>query len=83
MVKRDALLEKLLNILPGFRGYKKKEHIREDDRLVREYIVKILSEAIRDLEEAIVNIAEYDFRSAELYDNVLRDLRTIADKIRW
>ena len=83
MVRRDALLEKLLNVLPGFRGYRKKEYLREDDRLVREYIVKILSEAIRDLEEAIANIAEYDFKSAELFDNALRDLRTITDKIRW
>jgi hypothetical protein len=83
MVRRSAALEKLLNILPGFRGYRKKEYIREDDRLIREYIVKILSEAARDLEEAIANLAEYDFKTAEIYDNILRDLRTVADKIRW
>ena len=83
MVKRSAALEKLLNILPGFRGYRKKEYIREDDRLVREYIVRILSEAIRDLEESIANLAEYDFTTADIYDAILRDLRTVADKIRW
>jgi hypothetical protein len=83
MVRRSAALEKLLNILPGFRGYRKKEYIREDDRLIREYIVKILSEAARDLEEAIANLAEHDFKTAEIYDNILRDLRTVADKIRW
>ncbi|MEL9940221.1 MAG: hypothetical protein QW348_02565 [Ignisphaera sp.] len=83
MVRRDALLEKLLNVLPGFRGYRKKEYVREDDRLVREYIVRVLTEAIRDLEEAIANIAIYDFGSAELFDSVLRDLRTVADRIRW
>lgn len=79
MVRREAVLEKLLNILSGFRGYRRKEYIREDDRLVREYIVGILSGAIRELEEAIANLAEYDFKAAELYDNVLRDLRTVAD----
>ncbi|MEM4040916.1 MAG: hypothetical protein QXM83_03755 [Ignisphaera sp.] len=83
MVRREAILEKLLNVLPGFRGYRKKEHLREDDRLVREYLVRMLSEAIRDLEEAIANLVEYDFKAAEIYDTVLRDLRTIADKIRW
>lgn len=83
MVRRKAILEKLLNIIPGFRGYRKKEYIREDDKLVREYIVKILSEAIRDLEEAIANLAEYDFKAAEAFDNTLRDLRTITDRIKW
>ncbi|MEM1679319.1 MAG: hypothetical protein QXJ56_06390 [Ignisphaera sp.] len=83
MVRRETALEKLLNILPGFHGYRRKEYIREDDRLVREYIVGILSGAIRDLEEAIANLAEYDFKAAELYDSVLRDLRAVADRIRW
>lgn len=83
MVRKETVLEKLLNILPGFRGYRKKEYWREDDKLVREYLVRILSEAIRDIEEAITNLTSYDFGSAEIYDNVLRDLRTITDKIRW
>jgi len=83
MVRRSTTLEKLLNILPGFRGYRKKEHFREDDKLVREHIVRILSEAIRDLEEAIASLAEYDFKTAEIYDTILRDLRTATDKIRW
>lgn len=83
MVRKEAMLEKLLNILPGFRGYRKKEYLREDDKLVREHLVKILSESIRDLEEAIANLAEYDFKAAEVYDNALRDLRTITDRIRW
>lgn len=83
MVKKSALLEKLLNVLPGFHGYRRREYIREDDRLVREYLVKILSEAIRDLEESIVNLADYDFKAAEIYDSILRDLRTLTDKIRW
>jgi len=83
MSRREYIFEKLLSILPGFRGYRKKEYVREDDKLVREYLVKVLTEAVRDLEDAIANIAEYDFKTAELFDNTLRDLRTAADKIRW
>jgi hypothetical protein len=82
MSRREYIFKKLLNILPGFRGYRKKEYVREDDKLVREYLVKVLTEAMRDLEDAIANIAEYDFKTAELSDNTLRDLRTVADKIR-
>jgi len=83
LVKKKAILEKLLNIIPGFHGYKKKEYIREDDKLIREYMVRILTDAIRDLEEAIAYLAEYDFNTAERFDSVLRELRLITDKIRW
>jgi hypothetical protein len=57
MSRREYIFKKLLNILPGFRGYRKKEYVREDDKLVREYLVKVLTEAMRDLEDAIANIA--------------------------
>ncbi len=83
MVKKKAVLEKLLDIIPGFHGYRKKEYIREDDRLIREYMVRVLTDAIRDLEEALSYLAEYDFSAAERFDNVLRDLRLVTDKIRW
>ncbi len=84
MVRKKAILEKLLDVIPGFHGYRKKEYLREDDRLIREYMVKILSEAIRDLQDAIAYVAEYDFTAAEKLDGiVLRELRLLTDKIRW
>ncbi len=83
MVRRSTVLEKLLNIIPGFHGYRKKEHLREDDRLIREYMVRILEEAVRNMNDALAYLAEYDFSTAERFDNVLRELRLIMDKIRW
>ncbi len=83
LVKKQAILEKLLNIIPGFHGYRKKEHIREDDRLIREYMVRILEEAQRDLSDALSILAEYDFSTAERFDSLMRDLRIVTDKIRW
>ncbi len=83
MVKKQAILEKLLNVIPGFHGYRKKEHLREDDKLIREYMVRILEEAIRDLSDALTYLAEYDFSTAERFDNVMRELRLLTDKIRW
>ncbi len=83
MVKKQAVLEKLLNIIPGFHGYRKKEHIREDDRLIREYMVRILEEAQRNIEDAVAVLAEYDFSTAERFDSLMRDLRIVTDKIRW
>ncbi len=83
MVKKQAILEKLLNVIPGFHGYRKKEHLREDDKLIREYMVRILEEVIRDLSDALTYLAEYDFSTAERFDNVMRELRLVTDKIRW
>ena len=83
MAKKQAILEKLLNVIPGFHGYRKKEHLREDDKLIREYMVRILEEAIRDLSDALTYLAEYDFSTAERFDNVMRELRLVTDKIRW
>lgn len=83
MVKKTAVLEKLLNIIPGFHGYRQKEYLREDDRLIREYMARVLDEARRDFEDAMADLAMYDFGSADRLDGVLRDLRLITDKIRF
>lgn len=48
MGKELSLLEKLEKIIPGFHGYKVKELIREDDRLIRNYIYNELKRA-RDI----------------------------------
>ena len=48
MGKELSLLEKLEEIIPGFHGYKVKELIREDDRLIRNYIYNELKSA-RDI----------------------------------
>ncbi len=53
MGKELGLLEKLEMIIPGFRGYKKKELIREDDLLIRRYIyneISKLKDRIRKLQ---------------------------------
>ena len=83
MVRKEALLEKILNKIPGFRGYRQKEYLREDDRLIREYMVRILEEGLRSLSDAQTYIAEYDFTAAERLEIVMRDLRLVMDKIRW
>jgi hypothetical protein len=39
----DRSLERLMKEIPGFRGYKVREERREADRIVRDYIYRILS----------------------------------------
>ncbi len=83
MSKKKTLFEKLLNIIPGFHGYRRKEYIREDDRLIRDYMVKLLEDSVRTVEDTIAVLVNNDYSSAERLDEVLRDLRRIMDKIRW
>lgn len=45
MTQDLKILEKLETWIPGFRGYKQKELLREDDRLVRNYLYRRLKDA--------------------------------------
>jgi hypothetical protein len=83
MSRRKAVLEKLLDVLPGFKGYRRREYVREDDRLIREHIVKILMDAVRSLEDSISMLVEYDYKAADLYNEILRDLRLVMDRVKW
>lgn len=83
MTKEKSTLEKLLDLLPGFHGYKAKEYLREDDQLIREYVYNILADSVRNIENSIARASTYDFNSAEILNEYLRDLRLLMDKIRW
>ncbi len=83
MTRKKTVLERLLDVLPGFKGYRQKEYIREDDRLIREYITKILSDSVRNIEDVVSKLVEYDYKTGEIYNEILRDLRLITDKVKW
>lgn len=53
MGKETSVFEKIELIIPGFHGYKKKELLREDDRLVRGKVAELLEQAKRELERAL------------------------------
>ena len=45
----ERLLERLMLVIPGFRGYKLKEQRREADRIVRTYIYNVMERSRDDL----------------------------------
>jgi hypothetical protein len=81
--KRFTWLEKLELILPGFSGYKKRELVREDDRLLRGYLVKLLTDAKNYLEEAASIMSEYDFTLAKKINTLASNVRLASDKLRF
>lgn len=83
MTRKSALLEKILDMIPGFSGYRKREKIREDDRIIRSYIVSVLENAIKYIEDAQASLVDINYDRAAALDNLLRRLRLLADRIRW
>ena len=83
MTKKSALLEKILDRIPGFSGYRKREKIREDDRIIRSYIVSVLKNTIQYIEDAQASLVDINYDKAAALDNLLRRLRLLTDKIRW
>ncbi len=45
-------IEKAMMLIPGYRGYKKRELLREDDRLLRGYVADVLRQASQLLLQA-------------------------------
>jgi hypothetical protein len=82
--KSLGTLEKIEVLIPGFRGYKIKELIREDDRLVRQYLNMKLLEALNIIEETQADVLESaGLKAADELENSARKLRIMADKIKY
>lgn len=81
--KKFTWLEKLELYVPGFSGYKKRELIREDDRLLRNYLVKLLTDAKNYLEDAASIISEFDFTLARKINVLASNVRLICDKLKF
>lgn len=58
MSARLGWLERAMMLVPGYRGYKKRELLREDDRLIREYVARTLREASNTLQQALSEMVQ-------------------------
>jgi len=84
VVQEKTWLEKLMDVLPGFKGYRRREYIREDDQLIREYLTRILSESISILNGVTRELAlSSNMKAAMDLDDIVREIRVLTDKIRW
>ena len=75
-------LERLMLVLPGFRGYKLREQRREADRIVRDYIYKALEHSRDDLTSCFQALS--DSKASELAEpmnRLIAKLDRIAEKI--
>jgi hypothetical protein len=79
-----APLERLELMLPGFKGYKRKDLIRQDDMLVRNAIKLRLDNAMREIEGRQGELALNDpFNPlVHKYEDLLSRLRTLATEVQ-
>lgn len=82
MGKETSIVEKLELIVPGFHGYKKKELLREDDRLVREKVAEILGQAKRELERALQRCAIVNCQQLMAIESMRKKLMMLESRIK-
>ena len=82
MGKETSIVEKLELVIPGFHGYKKKELLREDDRLVRGKVADILAQARREMERAIQRCAMVNCAQLMALDTMRKKLMALESRVR-
>ncbi len=81
MGKETKLLEKIELIVPGYHGYKKKELLREDDRIVRGKVAEILRGARRDIERALQRCAMVNCSQLVAIDTMRKKLIALESRV--
>ncbi|AJC71874.1 MAG: hypothetical protein J7K48_09420 [Thermococcus sp.] len=82
MGKETSIFEKLELLIPGFHGYKKKELLREDDRLVRGKVADTLAQAKRELERALQRCAMVNCQQLMAIEGMRKKLMMLESRIR-
>ncbi|EEB74566.1 hypothetical protein [Thermococcus sp. AM4] len=82
MGKETSIVEKLELLVPGFHGYKKKELLREDDRLIRGKVADLLGQAKRELERALQRCAMVNCQQLMAIEGMRKKLMMLESRVR-
>ena len=74
-------LEKILNKIPGFGGYRQKEMRRDADKLLRDHIYGVLTEQRRRIEDIQGELGIEYIEFVEKIGKARRRLQTLADTV--
>lgn len=79
----QGLLRKLQNYIPGFRGYRRDENIRDADNFLRIQLANHLSALAKDANTARETLANnYDIQNIEKVGSVIFKLQALEPKVR-
>ena len=75
-------LERIMLVLPGFRGYKLREQRREADRIVRDHVHAVLEHSRDDLSKALQMLSDSKVSElAEPTNRLIARLDRVAEKV--
>lgn len=82
--KERSLLEKILTVFPGYRGYREKEVLRETDQLIRNTLFHDLKSVSRALREAYRSLAALSDRidDAKKVEKLWMRVDAYAERVR-
>jgi hypothetical protein len=75
-------LEKLVNMIPGFSGYREKELRREADALQREHLAKLLEQCKRPLNDAATALSRTDLDAINDVETAKKRLDKAIARVR-
>jgi len=81
---QERKLERIMRIIPGYSGYKDKEHIRESDKRLREYLGTELDRHRKTIERVMRELT--DMKVLGFLDDIDRQVKRMhkyADTIRF
>jgi hypothetical protein len=80
----ERILERIMRVIPGYSGYKNKEHIRETDKQLREYLAQELDRYRKNLETAMKDLTRSkSFDLVGSLDSEVKRMQKYADSIRY
>ena len=78
----EKLLERIMLVLPSFRGYKLREQRREADRIVRDHVHAVLEHSRDDLSKALQMLSDSKVSElAEPMNRLIARLDRVAEKV--
>jgi len=78
----EKLLEKIMLVVPGFSGYKKREQRREADKIIRNFLYSKLQEARDNLQDVHAAVAKSEqSNDLERIDELLAVLDRVSERV--
>lgn len=83
MKRPEHLLDRLLLLLPGYRGYREREERRRSDNLVRDRIADTLNSCEYALHARLVQELQADAATTEAIETCRKRSNTLAARFRY
>lgn len=80
----ESPMQRILDWVPGFKGYRDQQQRREGDRLVRDHLVSLLSESHDKVRKATGDLAKQaKLKHMSALDSISKRIEKLTDLIRY